>query len=82
MLNPLKVFDLGDDIHGRTAFLAENFSDLQDILGAAGEAGGHKIKPAADAEENILPILGADKGHGQVGPRDVHSLVVGNDAVV
>ena len=77
----LAVFDLGDDAHFGVARV-QQAADLLDVLGAAGEAGSHKIEPLLDAEQDVVFIALAHVGHRKAHARHVYALVVADGAAV
>ena len=82
VVHALHVLDFGNDVDGVAVILLQNAPDGQDVLGAAGEGGGNVIEAVLNAENDVGPVLFADKGHGKLGARHVDALVVGNLAPV
>ena len=62
--------------------LGHDMADLHNVVRVAGKRGGDEVKAVLDGEEDILTILGADKGHGQVRVGDIHALLIGDGAAV
>ena len=75
VVHALLVLQLGDDAHVGVV-LIQQAANLHHVLGAAAEGRRHKVKALLDAKEQVLPVLGAHVGHGQMHAGDVHALPV------
>ena len=82
VLHTLHVFNLGDDVDGGAVLLRHDVADLHDVVGVAGKGSGNEVKAVFNGEKDILPVLVADEGHGQVHIGDVDALAVGDGAAV
>ena len=82
VLDALHVLNLGDDPDARAALLLEDPADGEDVLCGTGEGGGNEVKTVFDAEDDVLPVLFGDEGHGEVGTGDVDALVVADGTAV
>ena len=78
VIDPLVVFDLGDDADVMPAVVVEEAAHGDDILLAPHEGRRHEIDVVLDAEAQIRLVTRAHEGHIQVDIGQVDALVVGD----
>ena len=57
VVDALCIFNLRNDFDGVAAVLLQDFTNLQNILRAAGKGSCDKVKPGFDTKTNIIAVL-------------------------
>ena len=81
VLHALHGLNLCDNLH-LAALCIKNFANRADIIRCSREGGSDVVKTELAAELDIASVLLGDKGHGEIRPRDVDTLVVRDLAAV
>ena len=82
VVNALLVLDFGDDLHAFGTHMVEKVPDILDILGAAGEGGGDKVKAVFCGKEDIAAVLLGQERQVHGGSGEVEALAVPDGAAV
>ena len=79
LIDGFEFFDLCHHRSGE-AMLADQFTNLLHVGGIAHEAQGNPIHTLLKSERQILTIFSGECSHRQLNVREIHSLVVGENA--
>ena len=82
VLDPLGVFNLGDDLDPLPAVVVQEFAELADVVRGPREGGGHEIHVLPDAEEDVTFVRLADVGHGDIQIGNIDALPVADGSAV